>query len=85
MDADLVRPPGFRPELDQRATVLVDGVAVGTWFVAGSNYNHAWREEDFLLPSAVTLGRSRVAVEIQFVSAADDWTEFQYQTHSIVP
>ena len=69
----------------QRAQVLVDGVAVGDWLTAGGNAWHAWREDDFVIPASATSGKSSLSIEIRFVSSADDWNEFQYETFSQLP
>jgi hypothetical protein len=70
---------------DQRARVAVDGTAVGDWLTAGSNPSHAWREDDFALPAALTAGKSQLTITVQFVSAAGDWTEYQYSALSQMP
>lgn len=69
----------------QRATVSVDGASVGTWFVAGGNGSHRWREEDFAVPARYTSGKSAIRVQIQFVASTIDWNEFQYQAFALLP
>ena len=39
---------------NQMANVYVDGSLVGTWYKAGSNGFHNWRDEDFMIPAAYT-------------------------------
>jgi hypothetical protein len=70
---------------DQKATVFVDGVAAGTWYDAGANTGNHWRDSSFTIPSALTAGKSSVAVKVQFVSAAIDWNEFAYWAYSDTP
>ena len=72
----------------QNATVSVDGAVVGTWYRAGANlavrtfpnglpqYSFRWREDDFLIPSCFTAGKTSVHIKIQFVSSYVDWNEF---------
>jgi hypothetical protein len=69
----------------QRATVLVDGVAVGDWLTPGGNAWHPWREEDFAIPASFTLGKSSLSIEIRFVSSDVDWNEFRYEALSQLP
>jgi hypothetical protein len=70
---------------NQRAQVFVNGVLAGDWLTAGANLNHAWREDDFPIPAAMTEGASSLAIEIRFVSSDLDWTEFEYETYSLLP
>jgi len=70
---------------NQRATVLVDGDAVGDWLTPGANAWHPWREDDFILPASDTSGKSSLSLEIRFVSSSDDWNEFQYEALSQLP
>lgn len=71
--------------LNQQATVSVDGTLVGTWYMAGGNGTHRWREEDFAIPPSFTSGKSAIRITIQFVSSTIDWNEFRYQTWSLLP
>ncbi|RKX45309.1 MAG: hypothetical protein DRP64_04915 [Verrucomicrobia bacterium] len=70
---------------DQQATVSVDGVLVGTWYQAGSNPFHGWREDDFMIPAAYTAGKNTITVKVQFVSSAVDWNEFHYALYTVLP
>jgi hypothetical protein len=70
---------------NQKATVYVDGALVGTWYRAGSNSSHNWRDDDFMIPSSFTNGKSQITIKIQFVSAAIDWNEFTYKVYTLVP
>jgi hypothetical protein len=69
----------------QRATVLVDGVAVGDWLTPGGNAWHPWREEDFPISASFTSGKSSLSIEIRFVSSDVDWNEFRYEALSQLP
>jgi hypothetical protein len=70
---------------NQRAQVYVGGVLAGEWLTAGSNFDHAWREDDFTIPAPMTEGASSLAIEIRFVSSDIDWNEFGYETYSLMP
>ncbi len=70
---------------NQRAHVFANGTLVGDWLTPGSNSDHAWREEDFVIPGSITAGKSSVSIEISFVSSDSDWNEFQYETYSQFP
>ena len=71
--------------VNQRATVIVDGTAVGDWLTPGGNAWHLWREEDFAIPASATSGKSSLSIEIRFVSSNTDWNEFEYQALSQLP
>jgi hypothetical protein len=70
---------------NQRAHVYADGILVGDWLTPGSNADHSWREEDFMIPSSITAGKASLSIEIHFVSSDKDWNEFQYETYSEFP
>lgn len=70
---------------NQNAQVLVNGNLVGTWYCPGSNLSHAWREEDFSLPASMTANKSALLIEIRFISSDVDWTEFEYESYSLLP
>jgi hypothetical protein len=80
---------------NQRADVYIDGQFAGTWYNAGvssrvdtDGHMRCWREDEFPLPAALTVGKSSVSVRIGFVPTADPpnhaWTEFRYQMYSFV-
>ncbi len=48
----------------QRANVIVDGVAVGTWYVAEGDASAVTADADFFLPAQVTKGKSAIDVTI---------------------
>jgi YVTN family beta-propeller protein len=69
---------------NQKAAVFVDGEYAAIWYEAGSNPNHRWRDDDFLIPTNFTHGKT--AITIQLISAAPnvDWTEFLYSVYSLL-
>jgi hypothetical protein len=67
---------------DQRATVYVDGARAGTWADPGADGVHRWRDSSFPIPTALTTGRSSIAVRVEFASSAVDWNEFTYWAYS---
>jgi hypothetical protein len=68
----------------QAATVLVDDVAVGTWYSPESSPHLRWAEDDFVLPPSATRGKSRLAITVR-PSGPVPWTEFAYEAWSIGP
>jgi len=70
---------------DQQATVSVDGVLAGTWYQAGSNPSHGWKEDDFMIPAAHTAGKNTITIKVQFISSAIDWNEFHYALYTVLP
>ena len=67
---------------NQSANVYVDGALVGTWYCAGSNTVHSWRDSDFMIPASYTGGKSSIQIK---VSPAGNWTEYYYWIYSLVP
>lgn len=70
---------------NQSANVYVDGTLAGTWYHAGSNKFHRWRDDDFVLPVSLTRGKSSLDIKIEFVSSGGDWNEFTYYAGVITP
>ena len=70
---------------NQAANVYVDGELVGTWYHAGSDSIHSWRDGDFMIPASYTAGKTSIQIRIQFLSSAADWNEFDYWIYSLVP
>lgn len=70
-------------EANQEAIVSVDGQIVGTWYRAGSNPVHAWRDDDFIIPSAYTSGKTEILIRLENASANSEWSEFKYEAYSI--
>jgi hypothetical protein len=48
----------------QRARVEVDGVVVGSWYVAESSDSRRWAERDFFVPARLTQGKSAITVKV---------------------
>ena len=67
---------------DQRAAVYVDGVLAGTWEDRGADSVHRWRDSSFPIPTALTTGKSSIAIRVEFESSALDWNEFTYWAYS---
>lgn len=68
---------------DQRATIAVDGVEVGSWEpITGSGGQ--WTDQTVLLPASATAGKSEITVTNTFVSAGIDFNEFRYWVDSVV-
>jgi hypothetical protein len=65
----------------QKAEVLVDGTAAGTWVQPQGNGTHRLRDDVFPLPATATAGRSSVTVTLRPASA---WTASQYTADSVV-
>ncbi|MEN8248758.1 MAG: DUF2961 domain-containing protein [Bacteroidota bacterium] len=63
---------------DQKANVYVDGELAGEWFTPGGDGLTRWRDAEFIIPNALTTGKSTITVKIEFVSAMIDWNEFYY-------
>ncbi|WP_242613185.1 glycoside hydrolase family 172 protein [Herbihabitans rhizosphaerae] len=63
----------------QRATVLVDGLAVGTWMQPLGNKHSRWLEDSFELPSSVTSGKASVTVRIEPETGAPPWSASRYR------
>lgn len=68
---------------NQKATVIVDGQSVGTWYNAGSNPSHRWRDDDFIIPGMYTRGKNAITIQIVAASSNIDWTEFLYSVYSL--
>ena len=67
---------------DQQATVSVDGVPAGIWEDRGADGVHRWRDSSLALPPALTAGKTRITVRIEFASSRLDWNEFTYRAYS---
>lgn len=72
----------------QKANVYVDGQPAGVWYTAGSNTKRPLRDAEFLLPAALTQGKVRVRVRLEFVSSVsatgEGWNEFRYWAYSLL-
>ena len=69
----------------QKANVYVDGSLVGTWYYAGSNASHSWRDDDFMIPASYTSGKNSIEIKVQFLSSNLDWNEFNYRLYTLKP
>ena len=67
---------------NQNADVFVDGARVGTWHRAGGNSTHRWRDDEFMIPSSFTKGKSSIVVRVVFMSSDSDWNEFRYSAYT---
>lgn len=67
----------------QQALVRVDGVVVGTWYDAGGNPYHRWRDAEFMIPAAHTQGKSSLAIRLENLSTESSWTEYRHQVLSL--
>ncbi|GLY91910.1 DUF2961 domain-containing protein [Actinoallomurus iriomotensis] len=68
----------------QKADVLVDGTAVGTWVQPQGNGTHRLRDDAFPLPASATAGRASVTVTLRPVAGAPAWTAARYTADSLV-
>jgi len=66
---------------NQRANLVVDGVAVGQW-ANGPAAPGQWADQTIDLPAALTAGKSSLHVSNDFVSSSLDVNEFRYDVHS---
>jgi len=69
---------------DQRGAVYIDGLSAGEWYTPGGSGGGMFFDAVFDLPASLTAGKSRLSVEIRFVSACLDWNEFYYWIYSQV-
>ena len=68
---------------NQKANVFVDNQFVGTWYKAGKNIHHTWREEDIFIPAEFTKGKEEISIKIVFLASDDEWSEFYYIVYSL--
>jgi hypothetical protein len=67
---------------NQNADVYVDGARAGAWYCAGRN-SARWRDDDFMIPAALTKGKNQITIRVVFVSSESDWNEFTYTAYSL--
>jgi Protein of unknown function (DUF2961) len=67
----------------QRAEVVVDGTDLGQWLEPLGNPNHRWLDDDYLLPPALTAGKSRITVTITPIAGWPAWTAASYRAMSV--
>jgi hypothetical protein len=70
---------------NQSASVYVDGTLVGKWYRAGSNTDHRWRDDDFMIPASFTTGKKSLQFKIESLASAHEWTEFGYRLYALEP
>jgi hypothetical protein len=63
----------------QSADLYIDNSLVGTWYHAGSNASHRWREDEFMVPSSYTQGKNHIRVGLRHTAGTPDWNEFRYR------
>lgn len=63
--------------LPQEAEVWVDGAPAGRWSSTAINPDRRWADDEFLLPAALTDGRTTLDIEIRAVGGA--WSAFRYE------
>jgi hypothetical protein len=63
---------------NQKANVYVDGDLAGQVYMAGNDCVNKWRNEEFVIDSALVAGKDTVRIKYQFVSGDLDWNEFYY-------
>ncbi|MEV0431302.1 DUF2961 domain-containing protein [Micromonospora sp. NPDC050495] len=69
----------------QQAAVAVDGTSAGVWVQPLGNDRQRWLADDFVLPAALTAGRSTVTVRLTPAPDAPAWTAARYLADSMVP
>jgi D-arabinan exo alpha-(1,3)/(1,5)-arabinofuranosidase (non-reducing end) len=69
---------------NQRARVLVDGVAVGEWQPVPSSGGGQWLDQSVELPASATAGKSEITIRNEFISSDLDFNEFTYWADSRV-
>lgn len=70
---------------DQQAEVFVDDQKAGKWFDRGNDAIDHFRDHSFVVPAALTKGKSQIAIKVVFDAASPtDWNEFFYWAYSRV-
>ncbi|GIL31341.1 DUF2961 domain-containing protein [Actinocatenispora comari] len=69
----------------QQVQVAVDGADAGTWTQPLANTDHRLLDDEYVLPAALTAGRSTVTVTLTPADGAPSWTAAAYHALSIVP
>ncbi|WP_020390567.1 DUF2961 domain-containing protein [Kribbella catacumbae] len=67
----------------QSAKVFVDGKEAGTWLQALGNDRQRWLDDNYQLPAASTLGRTKLTIELR-PAGATPWTAAGYVVQSSV-
>ncbi|MFE0588309.1 DUF2961 domain-containing protein [Micromonospora echinospora] len=79
-----LRRHGDQATAYQQAAVSVDGTPAGVWWQALGNGRQRWLADEFVLPAALTAGRSTVTVTLTPVAGAPAWTAARYEADSMV-
>ncbi len=66
----------------QRATVLVNGKAVGEWLQPLANTHSRWLEDSFDLPASATKGKDKLTITIRPAEGSPAWSAATYRTLS---
>lgn len=66
----------------QRATVLVNGRAVGEWLQPLGNTHSRWLEDSFELPASATKGKDKVTITIRPAEGSPAWSAATYRALS---
>ncbi|MFV2116062.1 DUF2961 domain-containing protein [Micromonospora sp. LOL_025] len=69
----------------QQVAVSVDGRPAGVWRQPLGNDRQRWSADEFVLPAALTAGRSTVTVTLTPAAGAPAWTAARYEADSMVP
>jgi hypothetical protein len=67
----------------QRASISVDGVAVGQWLQPLANTYRRWLDDVYQLPPSVTAGKSHITVTVTPTAGSPAWNAASYQAVSI--
>jgi hypothetical protein len=68
---------------DQRASVAVDGIRIGTWHDPGRNTAKRWLDSEFVVPSSASAGKSFVDIMLT-PEGGLPWSAYRYQVFSAV-
>lgn len=68
---------------DQRATVVVEGTTVTTWYDAGENPFHRFRDSEIMIPASITAGKSEIDISMIVETPGDEWSEYHYWVYSL--
>ncbi|MFI7061474.1 DUF2961 domain-containing protein [Kribbella sp. NPDC050124] len=77
-----LRRTGDQNVSGQSAKVIVNGKDAGTWLQPLGNDRQRWLDDNYQLPSALTLGRSKLDIELR--PTGPTWTASSYVVQSLV-
>jgi len=80
-----LRRHGDQAGAHQQVAVSVDGRPAGVWLQPLGNNRQRWLADEFVLPAALTAGRSTVMVTLTPAAGAPAWTAARYDADSMVP